>query len=80
MTIDRASPVNRTVLDALGLRQPAAGLERLAKIQGLERTIAALRAENLALRVHVHELEHLLLDTREDGPALAVSADNGQPA
>jgi hypothetical protein len=79
-TIDRANPLNGTVLDALGLRRPAAGLERLAKVQGLERTIAALRAENLALRIHVQELEHLLLDTREEEPAPAVSADNGQPA
>ena len=72
-TLDR----NGAILDALGLRRPAAGLERLAKIQGLERTIAALRAENLALRIHVHELEQLFLEPREDGPA---SADNGHPA
>jgi len=79
-TIDRANPVNGTVLDALGLRRPATGLERLAKIQGLERTIAALRAENLALRIHVQELEHLLLDAREDGPAPAVSVENSHLA
>jgi hypothetical protein len=76
-TIDR----NGTILDALGLRRTATGLERLAKIQGLERTIAALRAENLALRIHVQELEHLLLQGGEDGPApTAASADNGHPA
>jgi hypothetical protein len=34
-TIDRANPITGTVLDALGLRRPSAGLERLAKIQGL---------------------------------------------
>ena len=79
-TIDRANPINGTVLDALGLRRTAAGLGGLAKIQGLERTIAALRAENLALRVHVRELEHLLLEPREDGPGPAVSVDTGHPA
>jgi hypothetical protein len=72
-TIDRGTPVNGTVLDALGLRRPATGLDRLATLQRLERTIAALR-------IHVQELERLLLDTREDGPAPADSADNGHPA
>ena len=79
-TIDSVTPVNGAVLDALGLRWPAKGIERLTQIQGLERTIAALRAENLALRIHVQELERLLLDTREDGPTPAGSADNGHPA
>ena len=66
-TLDRANPSNGTILDALGLRRTAAGLERLAKIQGFERTIAALRAENRALRVHVKELEQVILETGEDG-------------
>jgi hypothetical protein len=51
----------------------------LATIQGLERTIAALRAENLALRVHVRELEQLFLDARDDDPTPTVSVDNGHP-
>ena len=65
-TIDRAVPIDGTILDVLGLRRTAAGLGHLAKIQGLGRTIAALRAENLALRIHVQELEHLLLEPGED--------------
>ena len=79
-TLDRAFPIDGTILDALGLRRTAAGLARLAKLQGLERTIAALRAENLALRGHVQELERVILETGEDrrGPA-ADAGDNGHP-
>jgi hypothetical protein len=80
-TIDRAHPANGTILDALGLGRTAAGLNRLAKIQGLERTIATLRAENLALRIHVQELERLILETCEDRPDPAADArENGHPA
>jgi len=79
-TIDRAFPIDGTILDALGLRRTAAGLGRLAKIHGLERTIAALRAENLALRVHVQDLERVLLETSEDRGSAGVDAgDNGHP-
>ena len=79
-TIDRAFPIDGTILDALGLRRTAVGLARLAKLQGLERTIAALRAENLALRVHVQDLERVLLETGEDRPGAAADAgDNGHP-
>ena len=80
LTVDRSNPINSTIPDALGLRRPATGLERLVKIQALERTIAALRAENLALRVHVRELEDLFLEPRQDGPAPPAVADNGHPA
>jgi len=73
------------VLEALGVRRPGAGLDRLVKLQALERTIAALRAENLALRIHVQELERLLVECEDgrrppDGTATPAIAPNGEPA
>jgi hypothetical protein len=61
-SIDKAPAIPDGVRDALGLRRPAGALDHLVNVQALERTIAVLRAENLALRIHVQELERLLVD------------------
>jgi hypothetical protein len=83
-SIDPAPAIPDAVRDALGLRRPAGSIDRLVNVQVLERTIAALRAENLALRIHVQELERLLLDgetERQPAPlSSALHAANGEHA
>ena len=85
-SVERVPAIPGAVVDALGLRRPdAGGLDRLVKVQALERTIAALRAENLALRIHVQELERLLVQCEEErtapvGDAPPAPDGNGRPA